>query len=83
MEKNPRTTFCGSYDANGSFIYFGPLRTVPMGVRVISGIVGIPLLRITQDSVIRLSVFSALPIIAALPSVLFLIVSITLLVKRK
>ncbi|EMJ7519810.1 LPS export ABC transporter permease LptG [Providencia rettgeri] len=67
-----------------SFI-FGPLRTVPMGVRVISGIVGGFLFYVLNQGFGNWSlVYSVPPIIAAiLPSLLFLIVSIVLLVKRK
>lgn len=67
-----------------SFI-FGPLRTVPMGVRVVSGIVGGFLFYVLNQGFGNWSlVYSVPPIIAAiLPSLLFLIVSIVLLVKRK
>ncbi|EMI5489959.1 LPS export ABC transporter permease LptG [Providencia stuartii] len=67
-----------------SFI-FGPLRTVPMGVRVVSGIVGGFLFYILNQGFGNWSlVYSVPPIIAALlPSILFLGVSIVLLVKRK
>lgn len=67
-----------------SFI-FGPLRTVPMGVRVISGIVGGFLFYVLNQGFGNWSlVYSVPPIVAAiLPSLLFLIVSIVLLVKRK
>lgn len=67
-----------------SFI-FGPLRTVPMGVRVVSGIVGGFLFYILNQGFGNWSlVYSVPPIIAALlPSVLFLGISIVLLVKRK
>ena len=67
-----------------SFI-FGPLRTVPMGVRIISGIVGGFLFYVLNEGFGNWSlVYSIPPIIAAaLPSILFLIVSIVLLVKRK
>lgn len=67
-----------------SFI-FGPLRTVPMGVRIISGIVGGFLFYVLNEGFGNWSlVYSIPPIIAAAsPSILFLIVSIVLLVKRK
>ncbi|HHR6129366.1 TPA: LPS export ABC transporter permease LptG [Providencia alcalifaciens] len=67
-----------------SFI-FGPLRTVPMGVRVISGIVGGFLFYILNQGFGNWSLVYSIPpvLAAALPSVLFLGVSIFLLVKRK
>ncbi|EKT60683.1 LPS export ABC transporter permease LptG [Providencia burhodogranariea] len=67
-----------------SFI-FGPLRTVPMGVRIVSGIVGGFLFYVLNQGFGNWSlVYSVPPIIAALlPSLLFLGVSIVLLVKRK
>lgn len=67
-----------------SFI-FGPLRTVPMGVRIVSGIVGGFLFYILNQGFGNWSlVYSVPPIIAALlPSLLFLGVSIVLLIKRK
>lgn len=67
-----------------SFI-FGPLRTVPMGVRVVSGIVGGFIFYVLNEGFGRWSlVYSVPPVIAALlPSILFLTVSIVLLVKRK
>ncbi|WP_277850234.1 LPS export ABC transporter permease LptG [Moellerella wisconsensis] len=67
-----------------SFI-FGPLRSVPMGVRVVFGISGGFLFYLLDEGFGRLSlVYSVPPILAALlPSLLFLIVSIVLLVKRK
>ncbi len=67
-----------------SFI-FGPLRSVPMGVRVIIGISGGFIFYLLNEGFGKLSlVYGVPPIIAALlPSALFLVISITLLVKRK
>ncbi|UDG80945.1 Lipopolysaccharide export system permease protein LptG [Candidatus Hartigia pinicola] len=67
-----------------SFI-FGPLHTVPMGMRVIVGIVGGFLFYVLNQGFGNWSlIYSVPPIVAAiLPNLLFLIISIFLLIKRK
>lgn len=66
-----------------SFI-FGPLRSVPMGVRIITGIAFGFLFYVTNELFGRVSiVFSLPPIISAiLPSMIFLFLSIYMLLKR-
>lgn len=66
-----------------SFI-FGPLRTVPMGIRIVTGIAFGFLFYIVNEVSGRLSLVYGIPaVIAALvPGVLFLILSLWLLMKR-
>ncbi len=37
-EQNLPAAIRGGDDADGAVVYFGPLRSVPMGVRVVTGI---------------------------------------------
>lgn len=67
-----------------SFI-FGPLRSVPMGVRIITGVGFGFLFYVTNELFGRIGLVFAVPSIlsALLPSILFLIVSLYLLLKRR
>ncbi|SES70412.1 LPS export ABC transporter permease LptG [Thorsellia anophelis] len=67
-----------------SFV-FGPLRSVPMGVRIITGIAFGFLFYVTNELFGRISIVFALPAIlsALLPSILFLLFSIYMLLKKK
>ncbi|KMW71543.1 lipopolysaccharide ABC transporter permease [Photorhabdus luminescens subsp. luminescens] len=67
-----------------SFI-FGPLRTVPMGVRIVTGISFGFLFYVLNEIFGPLSLVYSMPAVLAalLPSLLFLIVSIYLLLKRQ
>ena len=67
-----------------SFI-FGPLRSVPMGVRVVIGITFGFLFYVTDQIFGQLSLVYGIPPLlgALLPSILFLLISLYLLLKRK
>lgn len=67
-----------------SFV-FGPLRSVPMGVRIVTGIAFGFLFYVTNELFGRLSIVFSLPAIlsAILPSLIFLLFSIYMLLKKQ
>lgn len=84
MEQNLPAALRGSDDADGIVIYFRPLRSVPMGVRVVTGIsFGFVFYVLDQIFGPLTLVYGIPPIVGALlPSASFFLISLWLMLRK-